>query len=100
MGNVSDLTPESVKGLEQLSEAIQKLSEQVQKLIDGRSQEENLKLNKYKDNHTLIEFTLVTSGIIRGYISWIGDQSIGISTESGNEIILYKHSISFLQEYR
>lgn len=100
MENVNDVTPKNVRGLEQLSEAIQRLSEQVQKLIDGKSQEENLKLNEYKDKHTMIEFTLVTSGIIRGYIKWIGDQSIGISTESGSEIILYKHSISFLQEYR
>ncbi len=83
--------------MDQLIEAIRGLS----KHLEGTQQscrEESERLGKYKEAGALLEFTLVTGGVIRGRILWLGDQCIGILAESGQDFILYKHAIAFIQE--
>ena len=83
--------------VKQLTEAIQELSKQVKKLQQpGR--EESEKLKKYEEEEALLEFVLVTSGIIKGKLLWVGNQSIGVSTDSDQNVILYKHAIAFIQK--
>lgn len=81
----------------QLAKAIQDLSKQVQELQQS-CREENERLAKFKESNKTVEFTLVTSGLIRGKILWIGEHSLGIKTESDKNVILYKHAIAFVQE--
>jgi len=83
--------------IKQLAEAVQELSEQIQGLRQD-SREEAKRLEKFKEDGTLLEFTLVTSGFIRGKILWIGDHSLGLETDSGQNVILYKQAIAFFQE--
>jgi len=87
-----------------LAEAIKELSRQVEDLA-GRiaeslqqiSPEESEALRRYKNEGTLLEFTLVTGGLIKGKILWEGNQSLGIRTDSDQNVILYKHAIAFIQ---
>ena len=83
--------------LGQLSEAIRELSEQVQQLRQAR-REELESLRRYREEGSLLEFTLTTGGLIRGKILWMGNQGLGIRTDSGQDVILYKHAIAFIQE--
>ena len=83
--------------MNQLAESIRELSKQIQEL-QQLSREEAEKLRKYEEAETLLEFILVTSGIIKGQILWVGNQSIGVKVDSGQDIILYKHAIAFIQE--
>jgi len=83
--------------MNQLAESIQELSKQIQE-FQQLSREEAEKLRKYEEAETLLEFILVTSGIIKGQILWVGNQSIGVKVDSGQDIILYKHAIAFIQE--
>ena len=81
----------------ELAETVQNLSEQIQRLQqDSHAEAETL--GKFKENGTPLEFTLVTSGFIRGKILWVGDQSLGLETDSGQNVILYKQAIAFVQE--
>lgn len=81
----------------ELAEAVQKLSEQIQGLQqDSRAEAEALE--KFKEDGTPLEFILVTSGFIRGKILWAGDHSLGLETDSGQDVILYKQAIAFVQE--
>ena len=84
----------SIKGL---AEAVRELSKHVQELQQGTS-EESEKLIRYKEEGILLEFILVTSGLIKGRILWVGNQSFGIRTDSGQDVILYKHAIAIIQE--
>ncbi len=83
--------------INQLSEAIQELSKQIQELQQA-TREESERLEKLKEGDALLEFTLVTSGFIVGEILWIGNNSLGVKTDSGQNVILYKHAIAFVQE--
>jgi len=83
--------------IKQLAEAVQELSEQIQGLRQD-SREEADRLGKFKEDGTSLEFILVTSGFIRGKILWIGDHSLGLETDSGQNVILYKQAIAFFQE--
>ncbi len=81
-----------------LSEAITELSKNIQSLIQNTNQEDTKKLKEYEEKGTSLEFTLGNGGVIVGNISWSTNQSLGIITDSGQEFILYKHSISFITE--
>ena len=59
---------------------------------------ETEKLTAYQKDGVKLTFMLITGGVIKGCISWIDGQSIGIENENGQNIILYKHSIAFIQE--
>jgi sRNA-binding regulator protein Hfq len=83
--------------INQLAEAIQSLSKQIQE-FQQLSHEESEKLESYKEENSLLEFTLVTGGIIKAKIVWVGNQSLGVKNELGENIILYKHAIAFIQE--
>ena len=83
--------------INQLAEAIQELSKQIKELQRAGS-EESERLKKLEAGGALLEFTLVTGGFMRGKILWIGDHSLGIETDSGQDVILYKHAIAFVQE--
>jgi len=83
--------------ISQLTEAIQELSREVKQTCQNNNHEEITKLKEYQENSTLLEITLVTSGIIKGRILWIDDQSLGIKADSEQDFILYKHSIAFIQ---
>ena len=83
--------------IERLTESIKGLSKQVQTLQEVSS-EESERLNSYKEEGSLLEFTMVTGGLIKGKILWVGNQSLGVKTSSGSDIILYKHAIAFIQE--
>lgn len=86
--------------LQKLTEAIQELSKQFE-ASNKSGQKETEKLMEYQNEGTMIEFTLVTGGVIKGKITWLDDQSIGINTaniEGKQNIILYKHTIAFIQE--
>jgi len=84
--------------VDHLVEAIKGLSEHVAGLLQQISREESEGLRKYKDEDTSLEFTLVTGGLIKGKLLWVGNQSLGIKTESEQNVILYKHAIAFIQE--
>ena len=90
--------------ISQLAEAIKELSQQLKDLssmtepFQQVSREESERLERYKTSGALLEFTLVTGGLIQGSIEWVGDQSIWIRTGSGQDMILYKHAIAFIQE--
>jgi len=84
--------------IKQLAESIGELTiriKQISKYIEG---EENEMLKLYADNSTPLELMLATGGIIRGKISWVGNHSLGIKAESGQNYVLYKHSIALIQE--
>ena len=83
---------------DQLSKAIGELSERLEKLSNMADDLENIKLTKYKADGIMLEFTLVTGGLVIGTIVWISDRSIGVKMESGQSMILYKHAIAFIQE--
>ena len=83
--------------MNQLAGAIEKLSQYL-KTLSSADGEESERLEKYRENLTLLEFTFVTGGLIEGIIQWTDKQSIGIKTKSGQNIILYKHAIAFVQE--
>ncbi len=83
--------------INQLAEAVQELSRQIQELQQTTG-EDSRRLEEFKEGDTLLEFTLVTGGFIRGKILWIGSSSLGIRTDSEQNIILYKHAIAFVQE--
>ena len=95
MDNVGSVSFEN--RVDQLAEAIRELSKQIQELQQA-CREETERLSNFKENDALVEFTLVTSGFIRGKIMWIGDRSLGIKTDAGQNVILYKHAIAFVQE--
>ena len=94
---MSTMDPEHKNIISQLAEAIQDLSKQVQKLqqIDN---EESERLRKYKAEGTLLNFTLVTGGLIIGKLLWMTSQNFGVKTDSDQDIILYKNAIAFIQE--
>ncbi|MFC1718750.1 hypothetical protein ACFL6S_34180 [Candidatus Poribacteria bacterium] len=83
--------------INQLAEAVQELSKQIQEL-QQTTREESERFEKLKEGDALLEFTLVTGGFIVGEILWIGNSSLGIKTDSGQNVILYKHAIAFVQE--
>ncbi len=56
------------------------------------------KLTEYQKDGVKLTFMLITGGVIKGCISWVDGQSLGIENENGQNIILYKHSIAFIQE--
>ena len=59
---------------------------------------ETEKLTAYQKDGVKLTFMLITGGVIKGCISWIDGQSLGIENENSQNIILYKHSIAFIQE--
>ena len=59
---------------------------------------ETEKLTAYQKDGIKLTFMLITGGVIKGCISWIDGQSLGIENENGQNIILYKHSVAFIQE--
>ena len=83
--------------MERLIVVIQELSKQIETSRE-LSQKETQKLTEYQNAGIMLEFTLVTGGIIKGNISWLDNQSIGINTGNGQSVILYKHTIAFIQE--
>jgi hypothetical protein len=83
--------------IEGLIETIRELSRQIETSRE-LSHKETQKLMEYQNAGTMLEFTLVTGGIIKGKISWLDNQSIGINTVNGQSVILYKHTIAFIQE--
>ena len=83
--------------MDQLVEAIRGLSERLEG-IQQTCREESARLGKYKETGASHEFTLVTGGVIRGAILWLGNDSVGIRADSGQNFILYKHAIAFVQE--
>jgi sRNA-binding regulator protein Hfq len=83
--------------INQLGEAIRELSRQVQELQQS-SREEAEKLEEYREEETSLEFILVTGGLIKGELLWVGNQSIGVRNDSGQIVILYKHAIAFIQK--
>ena len=83
--------------ISQLAEAIRELSNQVQELQQD-SHGESERLGTFKEEDAFLEFTLVTSGLIRGKLSWIGNHSLGVRTDTGQDVILYKHAIAFVQK--
>jgi len=85
-------------GVSQLTEAIRELSRKVKELQQG-DYEETERLRKFEEDNVILEFTLVTSGLIKGEILWIGSHSLGVKTSSGRNVILYKHAIAFVQEH-
>jgi len=56
------------------------------------------KLQAYQSNGIILEFMLITGGLIKGKITWVDGQSLGIENEDEKNIILYKHAIAFIQE--
>lgn len=95
MGEVGKISFEG--NVKELAEAVQKLSEQIQGLRQDNSAEAET-LEKFKEDGTPLEFILVTSGFIRGKILWVGDHSLSLETDSGQNVILYKQAIAFVQE--
>lgn len=83
--------------IKQMNETIRDLSKQIQESQQVSNEEAEI-LKKYKEGATLLEFILVTGGLINGKILWIGNQSIGVRADTGQEVILYKHAIAFIQE--
>ncbi len=84
--------------INKLSETIAELSKNIQDLIQKTNQEDTKKLKEFEEKGTLLEFTLSNGGVIIGKILWSTNQSLGINTDTGQEFILYKHSISFITE--
>ena len=80
-----------------LAEAIQGLSKQVQELQKDNS-EESEELERFGEEDALLEFTLVTSGSIRGKIKWMSKHSLGVRTDTGQDVILYKNAIALVQK--
>ena len=76
-----------------IASAIQELSKS-QKI----NQIETEKLTAYQNGSAILEFTLVTGGIIKGKILWVDGQSLGIENDRHQKLILYKHAIAFIQE--
>ena len=95
VGKITDVTLQN--NVNQLAEAIKDMAKQIQGLQQGNS-EESERLGKFKEAETLLEFTLVTGGFIRGTITWIGDNSLGVKTDAGQDVILYKHALAFVQK--
>ena len=83
--------------ISQLAEAIRELSNQVQELHQD-SHGESERLEKFKAEDAPLDFILVTSGLISGKLSWIGNHSFGVRTNAGQDVILYKHAIAFIQK--
>ena len=80
-----------------LTKAIQELSKQLEASKESNKKEKEV-LTKYKDDGTILELTLVTTGLIKGRIAWLDDQCLGIETVIGQSVILYKQTIAFIQE--
>lgn len=97
LGNVSFGSGIKDTDIQKLTESIKELSKQIQE-IKSADREESLKLEKYKQEAATLEFILTTGGLIVGVIIWLGSQSIGIMIDSHQEVILYKHTIAFIQE--
>lgn len=95
IGRVSDM--DLGHSVNRLSEAIRDLSKQLQEFQQA-SREESERLGKYKEESTLLDFILVTGGLINGKVLWIGNQSLGIRADSDQDIILYKHAVAFIQQ--
>ena len=83
--------------LDRIGEAIRELSKQLQNVQQINS-EESERLKKYREEGVLLDFTLVTGGLIKGKLLWTGSQSFEIEAESGQNIILFKHAVAFIQE--
>ena len=83
--------------IDQLTGAINELSNQVQELQQD-SHGESERLEKFKKEDALLKFMLVTGGLISGKLSWIGNNSMGVKTDAGEDVILYKHTIAFVQK--
>ena len=83
--------------IDQLAKTISELSSQVQELHQD-SYRESERLEIFKEEDALLEFILVTGGLIGGKLSWIGNHSLAVRTDSGQDVILYKHAIAFVQK--
>ena len=90
--------------INQLTEVIKELSQQLKSLsgvmepFQQTNREETERFERYKTDGTSLEFNLVTGGLVAGKINWLGNQCISVRIESGRDVILYKHAISFIQE--
>ncbi len=83
--------------INQLAEAIRELSNQLQELQQD-SRGESKRLERFKEENVLLEFILVTGGLMRGKLSWVSNHSLGVITDTGQDVILYKSAIAFAQE--
>jgi sRNA-binding regulator protein Hfq len=83
--------------INQITEALRNISNQLQALRQMNS-EDSEGLGKYMEDGEPLEFILVTGGLIRGEIVWMGDQSFGVRNDSGQDVIVYKHAIAFIQK--
>ncbi|MBD3182632.1 hypothetical protein GF312_10090 [Candidatus Poribacteria bacterium] len=84
--------------LKNIADSIEILSANIKEVIQNKDKEEEEKLKKYKKEGILLEFTMVTGGIIIGTIVWVGSQSLGVKTKLGDQLIIYKHAIAFIQK--
>ena len=80
-----------------IANAIQELSKQIQ-TSQETNRLENEKLTAYQNDSVMLEFSLVTGGIIKGKILWVDGQSLGIESDRNQKLILYKQAIAFIQE--
>lgn len=80
-----------------IANALQELSKQIQ-ASQETNRLENEKLTRYQNDSVTLEFSLVTGGIIKGKILWVGGQSLGIENDRNQKLILYKQAIAFIQE--
>ena len=80
-----------------IANALQELSKQIQ-ASQETNRLENEKLTRYQNDNVMLEFSLVTGGIIKGKILWVGGQSLGIENDRNQKLILYKQAIAFIQE--
>jgi uncharacterized protein YuzB (UPF0349 family) len=80
-----------------IANALQELSKQIQ-AFQETNRLENEKLTRYQNDSVTLEFSLVTGGIIKGKILWVGGQSLGIENDRNQKLILYKQAIAFIQE--
>jgi len=55
-------------------------------------------LQGYESNKTILEFTLITGGLVKGRIKWVDKHCIGVKIDDNHSMILYKHAIAFIQE--
>jgi len=85
------------QNIAELTRAIQELSKQLNESKTAKGKEKET-LENYKENGKILELTLVTGGLIKGKIAWLDDQCLGIESSNGRIVILYKHTIAFIQE--
>jgi hypothetical protein len=80
-----------------LIEAIKDISKQLKALQEISSFEVE-QFAQYSAEGDLLEINLVTGGLIVGKLLWTGYQTLGIRTNNGKDIIVYKNSIAFIQK--